>query len=80
MPIIISPKGNNQRSIALAYNPVFYCKTKYINIQHYYIRNKVGTKRIKLSYIPINKIIANSLTKALTNVKFHKFIEQMRIT
>lgn len=30
--IVILLKGNNQGSIALAYNSVFYFKTKYIDI------------------------------------------------
>lgn len=30
--ILLSLKNNNQRSIALAYNPVFQARTKHINI------------------------------------------------
>lgn len=30
-------KSDNQGSIALAHNTVFYTQIKYINIQHYYI-------------------------------------------
>lgn len=35
-------KGNNQRFIALAYNPVYHTQTKHIDIQYYYIYNKVA--------------------------------------
>ena len=75
--IVISLKGDNQGSIALAYNPVFYSRTKHINIQHDYICDEVTSKRIDLSYIPTDQMIADGLTKALTHVKFHDFIEQM---
>lgn len=67
-------KSNNQSSIALIYNLVFYIQTKRFNIQYYYIKDKVVTKKIKLIYIPINKIIAISLTKALSYIKFYRFI------
>ena len=76
-PIVIPLKGDNQGSIALAHNPVFYSRTKHIDIQHHYIRDEVASKRIDLSYVPTDQMIADGLTKALTHVKFHGFIEQM---
>ena len=76
-PIVIPLKGDNQGSIALAYNPVFHSRTKHIDIQHHYIRDEVASKRIDLSYVPTDQMIADGLTKALTHVKFHGFIEQM---
>lgn len=39
-------KDNNQESIALAHNPVYQAQTKHIDIQHYYICNKVATRQI----------------------------------
>lgn len=35
--------------------------------------------RIKLSYVLIEEMIANSFIKALTYVKFHCFIKQINI-
>lgn len=78
--IVISLKDNNQGSIALAHNAVFYSRTKHIDIQHHYICNKVASKRIELSYIPTDQMITNGLTKALSYVKFHSFVKQMRMT
>lgn len=78
--IVIPLKGDNQGSIALAHNPVFHSRTKHIDIQHNYIRDEVASKRIELSYVPTDKMIAYGLTKALTHVKFHRFIEQMNMT
>lgn len=53
--IVVPLKGDNQGSIALAYNPVFHSRTKHINIQHHYIRDEVGAGRIELSYIQPTK-------------------------
>lgn len=78
--IIIPLKGDNQGSIALAHNPVFHSRTKHIDIQHNYIRDEVVSKRIKISYVPTDQMIADGLTKALTHIKFHGFIHQMRMT
>lgn len=80
MPIVIPLKSDNQGSIALVHNPVFYSRTKHIDIQYHYIYNEIRAKRIELSYIPTDEIIANGLIKALTNVKFYNFIKQMNMT
>lgn len=79
-PIVIPLKGDNQGSIALAHNPVFHSRTKHIDIQQHYIRDEVASKRIELSYVPTGQMIADGLTKALTHVEFHGFIERMRMT
>lgn len=67
-PIVIPLKSDNQGSIALAHNPVFHSRTKHIDIQHHYIRDEVGARRIKLSYVPTDQMIADGLTKVLTLV------------
>lgn len=78
--ITIPLKGDNQGSIALAHNPVFHARTKHIDIQHHYIHDEIAAKRIELWYVPTDNMIADGLTKALTHVKFHCFIAQMKMT
>lgn len=68
--IVIPLKGDNQGSIALAHNPVFHSRTKHIDIQHHYIRDEVASKRIELSYVPTEQMIADGLTKALPTSSF----------
>ena len=75
----INMKGDNQGSITLADNLVFHAQTKQIAIQQHYIRDKVSVRKINLTYIPTSEMIADGLTKPLTNAKFHKFVRQMRM-
>ena len=75
--ISIPLKSDNLGSIALEYNPGFHSRIKYTDIQYHYIRDKVATQKILLSYIPTDRMIANGLIKALTHIKFHYFMEQM---
>ena len=72
-------KGDNQSSISLVHNPVYHARTKHIDIQHHYIRDEVAAKRIELSYVPTAEMIADGLTKPLTHVKFHGFVQQMHM-
>lgn len=73
-------KGDNQGSIALAHNPVFHARTKHIDIQHHCIRDEVAEGRIELTYVLTDKMVADGLTKPLTHVKFHGFLEPMQMT
>lgn len=77
--IVISLKSDNQGLITLAYNLIFYFRIKYINIQQPYICGKIGVRQIKLFNILSDQIITNSLTKALINIKFHGFIDQIKM-
>lgn len=75
--ITIPLKGGHQGSIASAHNPVFHSQTKHIaNTITFVTRD---AKRIELSYVPTIQMIADGLTKALTHVKFHGFVHQMRM-
>lgn len=76
----IPMKGDNQGSIALVHNPVFHAQTKHIDIQHHYIRDEVAAGRIDLTYVPTAEMIADGLTKPLTQAKFHEFVKQMRMS
>ncbi len=76
----ISLKGDNQGSLALAHNPVFHARTKHIDIQHHQIRDEMEARRIELTYVLTGEMIADGLTKALTHVMFHTFVEQMQMT
>jgi hypothetical protein len=64
---------DNQRAITLAKNPQFHARTKHINIQHYFVREKVNKGLVQLKYINTNKQVANKLTKALNKARFERF-------
>ena len=76
----ITVNGDNQGSIALANNPVFHNRTKHVDVQHYYIRGELKAERIKVVYTPTEDMIADGLTKPLSHAKFHRFIEQLRLS
>lgn len=77
--ILFFLKGDNQESIILAHKPVFHVQTKHIDIQHHYICDKVIIKRIDLKYIRTSKMLEDKLTKALTQAKFHLFVQQIQM-
>ena len=75
IPIFI----DNQSCINLAKNPEYHGRSKHIDIQHYFIREKLEEKRIKLKYCETTKMIADIMTKSLSKEKHERFVKQMGI-
>ena len=51
-------------------NPMLHAKTKHIEHDIYFVRQKIQQKVIELKHIPIADEIADMLTKALFSNKF----------
>ena len=70
---------DNQGAIALANNPEFHARTKHIDIQYHYVREKVQSGEIDLVYCPTAEMVADQLTKALSPMRHQYLIEKMGI-
>jgi Reverse transcriptase (RNA-dependent DNA polymerase) len=70
---------DNQGCMALAKNPQYHQRTKHIDIQHHFIREKVENQQVELHYCPTEDMIADILTKPLSKEKHNKFRELMRM-
>ena len=75
--ITIPVNGDNQGSIFMASNPVTDKRSKHIDIQYHYIKEKVIDKSITLYYIEGTKNIADMFTKNLGHIKFYQFRSQL---
>ena len=67
----------NQSAITIAKNPVFHTRMKHINIQYYFIHEKVEAGLIELVYYPIEDMLADVLTKLLVLQLYKKMIVMM---
>ena len=61
---------DNQGAIALAKNPESHARSKHIDIQWHYQRERIEDGSVEFRYIPTEEQIADGLTKALTREKF----------
>jgi hypothetical protein len=64
---------DNQDVIALIKNSQFHARTKHIDIQIHFIREKVIEDSIDLIYVFIDQMIIDDLTKSLIRDKFIQF-------
>jgi transposase InsO family protein len=68
---------DNQGSIALAKNPTHHSRTKHIDIQHHFIREKLEKEEIELKYCPTEDMVADVLTKALAKERHQTLTKAM---
>jgi KUP system potassium uptake protein len=61
---------DNQSSIKLANNPMYHARTKHIEIQHHFVREKIQSKEIDLIYCNTDENMADIFTKPLGKTKF----------
>lgn len=64
---------DNQSAIALAKDPKFHARTKYIAIEEHWVREKIKDGTIELDYVSTTKQMADGLTKALPKDAFLEF-------
>ena len=65
--------GDNQGALALAKNPQFHARTKHIEIQHHFVREKVAIGQVDLRYVHTSQQVADGLTKSLPKDRFQEF-------
>jgi len=51
--------------------------SKHIELHYYFICEKFADGTIAAKYISTDKQLANGLTKALTSIKFKKFVKRL---
>jgi hypothetical protein len=65
--------GDNQGAIALAKNPQFHGRSKHIDTQWHYVREKVADDTVELQWTETSKQVADGLTKPLNKELFTRF-------
>jgi hypothetical protein len=59
---------------SLTKNPTDHARTKHINVQHHFVRERVENGEIRFEYYPIDHMVADVLIKALSKERHHKLI------
>ncbi|KAM1486966.1 hypothetical protein ACFX2I_001086 [Malus domestica] len=70
---------DNISAIAVASNPVYQARMRYVEVDYHYIRDKVIRKEIEVGYVATTDQIADFLTKGLSSVRFHYLISKLPV-
>ena len=68
---------DNMGATSLAKNPVFHARTKHIEIDVNFVKEKVLSKEIEVRFVPSEEQVANVFTKALSTLKFDYFKDKL---
>jgi hypothetical protein len=67
--------GDNQDALALVENPHLHERSKHIDISYHFIRDLQQKGKLNVTYIPIESMAADGLTKPLQKPAFARFKE-----
>ncbi|KAH9793062.1 retrovirus-related pol polyprotein from transposon RE1 [Citrus sinensis] len=71
---------DNQSAAALASNPKFHSRTKHIELDVHFLREKVANQSFQISYVLSSHNSADILTKALAYHHFHYLRDKLTLT
>lgn len=70
---------DNQSAVRLVFNPEFHKRTKHIDVQHHFIREKQNDGSLHMQYLPTEEQLADLFTKPLPGPRFEKLRRQIGI-
>lgn len=70
---------DNLSAKALASNPVLHARSKHIEVDVHFIRDKVLKNQITVAYVPSVDQTADCLTKPLTHTRFNHFRDKLGV-
>lgn len=70
---------DNISSISLASNPVFHARTKHLEVDYHYIREKVVRKEIDVNYVCTQDQLVDIFTKGLSTSRFQFLRDKLMV-
>lgn len=68
---------DNKATISIAHNPVQHHRTKHIEIDHHFIKEKIDSSTLCLPFVSSNQHTADILTKSLERTTFENLIRKL---
>ena len=61
---------DNKATISVAHNPVLHDRTKHVEVDKHFIKEKIGNGLVCMTYIPTEEQVADVFTKGLHKRQF----------
>ncbi|XP_028109674.1 uncharacterized protein LOC114308301 [Camellia sinensis] len=70
---------DNLSAIAMSNNPVFHARTKHIEVDYHFVRERVASKKLHICHIPTSDQVADIFTKPLSVARFQYLQLQLNV-
>ena len=70
---------DNKAAIEIAHNPVQHDRTKHVEVDRHFIKEKLDGQIIFFPFVPSEEQLADILTKALSSKAFHDSLDKLGI-
>ena len=70
---------DNKAAIALAHNPVKHDRTKHVEVDRHFIKEKLEAKIIQIPFVKTEDQLADILTKAVSSRIFHNSLDKLGV-
>ena len=68
---------DNKAAISISHNPVHHDRTKHVEVDRHFIKEKIESDILCISYVPTGHQVADVLTKALARKVFDRQINKL---
>ena len=68
---------DNKAAISIAHNPVQHDRTKHVEVDRHFVKEKIESGAICLSFVPTTQQIANILTKGIQRSSFEPLTNKL---
>jgi histone deacetylase 1/2 len=70
---------DNLGATYLSANPIFHARTKHIEIDYHFVRERVADKKLHIKFISTGDQIADGLTKPLVAWKHYEYVNNLNL-
>jgi EAL domain-containing protein (putative c-di-GMP-specific phosphodiesterase class I) len=70
---------DNLGATYLSVNPIFHARTKYVEVDYHFVRDRVVKKEIQIRFIPSHDQLADVFTKPLPTAPFTAFRFKLQV-
>jgi histone deacetylase 1/2 len=70
---------DNMGAKYLSANPVFHARTKHIEVDFHFVRERVMSNQLQIDFVPTGDQIADGFTKALAVRQLQNFIYNLNL-